>query len=68
MPQKSVTINFIRPWREAKVEFERAYVEAILERTKGHMTEAAILADKDRKDFYTMVRRQGIDHDSYRDS
>lgn len=63
---QSVVVKSIRPWREAKREFEVAYINKVLAQTQGNMSEAALLADKDRKDFYVMVQRNDIDYTKFR--
>lgn len=64
--KKSVVINEILPFRVAKDAFEREYLNLILTETQGNMSAAAVRADKDRKNFYQMVEKHGIDHQSYR--
>ena len=57
------------PWgefQEAKESFEKQYVEALLTETEGNMTDAAELAGKERKDFYTLVRRTEVDPEEFR--
>jgi two-component system response regulator GlrR len=54
-------------FKEAKRAFERRYVEALLRRCDGNISRAARLARKDRKDFYDVLRRTGIDPSTFRD-
>ncbi|MBX3231293.1 MAG: sigma-54-dependent Fis family transcriptional regulator [Labilithrix sp.] len=48
------------PLREARDAFERAYVHAILKRSGGNVTAAAKLAERNRTDFYDLMRRHGV--------
>ncbi len=46
--------------REARDAFERAYLLEVLRRANGNMTAAAQVADRNRSDFYDLLRRHGI--------
>jgi len=48
-------------FREAKRAFEARYVETLLRLCEGNISQAARLAKKDRKDFYDVIRRTGVD-------
>jgi two-component system response regulator GlrR len=48
-------------FREAKRAFEARYVESLLRLCDGNISQAARLAKKDRKDFYDVIRRTGVD-------
>ncbi len=50
----------------AKRIFERQYCVAVLRLTKGNVTAAAHVAGKERKDFYDLLARTGIDPDGFR--
>jgi len=58
----------IPTFRKAKAEFERNYVMEVLQATGGKVAAAARLADKDRKDFYDLMRKHRITPDEYRRS
>jgi DNA-binding NtrC family response regulator len=49
------------PYKEAKAQllasFERAYVEALLERHRGNITRAAEAAGLSRKHLYSLIQR-----------
>jgi two-component system response regulator GlrR len=53
-------------FKEAKRAFETRYVRGLLLRCGGNISRAARLAKKDRKDFYDVIRRTGVDPGEYR--
>jgi two-component system response regulator GlrR len=53
-------------FREAKRAFEARYVQTVLRLCDGNISQAARLARKDRKDFYDVIRRTGIDPAQFR--
>ncbi|MEE9230179.1 MAG: sigma-54 dependent transcriptional regulator [Acidobacteriota bacterium] len=53
-------------FRQAKAEFERSYVIQCLRLTRGKVSMAAKKAGKDRKDFYYLMKKHGIDPDDFR--
>jgi len=53
-------------FKEAKRAFETRYVEGLLRRCAGNISRAARLAKKDRKDFYDVIRRTGVDPTRFR--
>ena len=53
-------------FKEAKRAFETRYVVGLLRRCSGNISRAARLAKKDRKDFYDVIRRTGIDLTEFR--
>ena len=53
-------------FKEAKRAFEARYVRGVLQRCGGNISRAARLARKDRKDFYDVIRRTGIDPSEFR--
>lgn len=53
-------------FKEAKRAFETRYVEGLLRRCNGNISRAARLAKKDRKDFYDVIRRTGVDPTEFR--
>jgi two-component system response regulator GlrR len=53
-------------FKEAKRAFETRYVVGLLRRCNGNISRAARLARKDRKDFYDVIRRTGIDPTAFR--
>jgi two-component system, NtrC family, response regulator GlrR len=53
-------------FKEAKRAFETRYVVGLLRRCNGNISRAARLARKDRKDFYDVIRRTGVDPSVFR--
>ncbi len=47
-------------YREAKAEFERAYLSQMIEATNGNLAEAARRAGLDRAQFYRMAQRHAL--------
>ncbi len=56
----------IPSFKEAKRAFELRYVQSLLTRCNGNISRAARFAQKDRKDFYDVIRRTGIDLRAFR--
>jgi len=59
------------PFREAKEEvvsaFEKRYIEDILRKSRGKLTDAARAAGMDNKNFSEKMKRYGITLDSFKD-
>jgi two-component system response regulator GlrR len=53
-------------FRDAKRAFEREYVTRVLRLCGGNISRAARIARKDRKDFYDVMRRNGINPIDFR--
>ena len=53
-------------FKDAKRAFERRYVMGLLRRCEGTISRAARLAKKDRKDFYDVIRRTGVNPADFR--
>ena len=53
-------------FKEAKRAFETRYVVGLLRRCGGNISHAARLAKKDRKDFYDVIRRTGVNPSEFR--
>lgn len=53
-------------FKDAKRAFETRYVVGLLRRCRGNISRAARLAKKDRKDFYDVIRRTGVDPTEFR--
>jgi two-component system response regulator GlrR len=53
-------------FKDAKRAFETRYVVGLLRRCGGNISRAARLAKKDRKDFYDVIRRTGVNPSEFR--
>jgi two-component system response regulator GlrR len=62
----SVEGDDVPSFKEAKRAFETRYVEGLLRRCSGNISRAARLAKKDRKDFYDVIRRTGVNPAEFR--
>jgi len=52
--------------RRAVADFERRYVEGLLAVCFGNVSRAARTANKDRRSFWALVKKHGVDVDRYR--
>jgi two-component system response regulator GlrR len=64
--QQPSTPDKVPSFKEAKRQFEKQYISQVLRVSGGNISRAARLAKKDRKDFYDVMRRNGIDPRSFR--
>jgi two-component system, NtrC family, response regulator GlrR len=46
---------------DAKKEFEREYLVRLLKQTRGNITQAAKLAQRNRSEFYSLLHRHGLE-------
>jgi two-component system response regulator GlrR len=61
-----VASNKFQSFKEAKREFEKEYISQVLRICQGNISQAARLARKDRKDFYDVMKKYGIQPETYR--
>jgi two-component system response regulator GlrR len=54
------------PLKDARDSFEREYLVRLLEINQGNVSQAAKVAGKYRADFYTLLRKHGLDPTEYR--
>ncbi|MCR4315680.1 MAG: sigma-54 dependent transcriptional regulator [Planctomycetes bacterium] len=54
------------PYREASREFEKEYLERLLDETSGNVTRAAEIAEVSRPNFHRRLKEIGIDPDAFR--
>jgi two-component system, NtrC family, response regulator GlrR len=50
----------------ARDEFTRNYLVQLLQITRGNVTQAAKLADRNRTDFYKLLNRHGLSADGFK--
>jgi len=53
-------------FKEARLAFERRYMDALMRRFGGIVAHAAKAAGRTRKDCYALLKRHGLDPDDYR--
>ena len=58
--------KFLTSFQNARLDFEQEYVRSLLEFTKGNVTHSARIAKKERKDFYSLMERAGVNPTEYR--
>ncbi len=56
----------LKPFKEAKLDFEKNYIVELLSLTNGNVSQAAKLAGKYRADFYDQMKRCGLDAQDFR--
>jgi two-component system response regulator GlrR len=61
-----VASNKFQSFKEAKREFEKEYISQVLRICQGNISQAARLAKKDRKDFYDVMKKYGIQPETFR--
>ncbi len=58
----------LKPFKEAKLAFEKKYIIQLLELTNGNVSRAAKLAGKYRADFYDLMKKCGLKAEDFRDA
>lgn len=56
------SVGSIKELSEMKEEFEKEYLENLMEKTKGNVTNASKIAGRLRTDMYRLFAKHGIDH------
>lgn len=56
----------LKPFKEAKLDFEKNYMVELLSLTNGNVSQAAKLAGKYRADFYDQMKRCGLKAQDFR--
>jgi two-component system response regulator GlrR len=52
--------------RQASAHYERSYLQRVMDRAKGSVSEAARLSGLDRTNFRRLLQRHGIDPASFK--
>jgi two-component system response regulator GlrR len=65
----ALTVNdqFLPSLSQARQQFEHDYLVKVLRLTSGSVAEAALLAQRNRTDFYKLLKRHKINPDSFKD-
>lgn len=56
------------PFAQARDHFEFEYLVALLQMTQGNVAQAARLADRNRSEFYKLLRKHELNPQSFRDA
>lgn len=56
----------LKPFKEAKLDFEKEYIIQLLQLTRGNVSQAAKLAGKYRADFYDLMKKCDLKAEDYR--
>ncbi|MEM1412988.1 MAG: sigma 54-interacting transcriptional regulator [Pseudomonadota bacterium] len=57
----------LTPFAEARDGFEKAYLTRLLKATSGNVSQAARLAERNRSEFYKLLKKHGLEAASFRD-
>jgi len=60
LPAKDLPAEPLKPLKEAREDFEKAYLIRLLEFTGGNVSRAAELAGKYRADFYNLIKKYNL--------
>ena len=60
LPAKDLPAEPLKPLKEAREDFEKAYIIRLLEFTGGNVSRAAELAGKYRADFYNLIKKYNL--------
>jgi two-component system response regulator GlrR len=55
-------------YQEAKIDFERNYLERVLHAAKGNIAKAARMASKSRTEVYGLLRKHGLNPTLFKNS
>jgi len=64
--ETDVSPEALKPFKEAKLDFEKKYILELLTLTHGNVSQAAKLAGKYRADFYDQMKKCNIDAKDFR--
>ncbi|WP_297453599.1 sigma-54 dependent transcriptional regulator [Persephonella sp.] len=58
--KKSSTVDNLKKFRDAKEEFEKRYIEKLLEKTKGNISKASRISGLTRAQIYRYIKKYNI--------
>jgi len=58
----------LAPFEEARKEFERDYLVRLLKITGGNVTQAAMLAKRNRTEFYKLLQRHRLEPGMFKEA
>lgn len=64
----TVQDQYLPSLNQARQQFEHDYLVKVLRMTSGSVAEAAILAQRNRTDFYKLLKRHNINSESFKDA
>ena len=64
--QAEHSLHEVKSLKDAKLDFERDYLVELLEFTQGNISRASKLAGKYRADFYTLMKKCGLQANDFR--
>jgi len=56
----------LKPFKEAKANFEKSYIINLLEHTRGNISRASELAGKYRPDFYNLLKKHNLNPEDFK--
>ena len=66
LPTLSFEDTSLKPFKNAKENFEKNYLVQLIELTHGNVSQAAKLAGKYRADLYDLLKKHNIKPEDYR--
>ncbi|MEN6617708.1 MAG: sigma-54 dependent transcriptional regulator [Syntrophorhabdus sp.] len=66
LPSRGESAAMPKPYKEAKEQFEKEYLNWILQIAKGNVSKAASLAGKYRADFYALLKKYSLKPESFK--
>lgn len=66
MLESDRTPGTLKPFKEAKLDFEKKYIIELLTLTGGNVSQSAKLAGKYRADFYDQMKKCGLNAEDFR--
>jgi two-component system response regulator GlrR len=64
----TVADQYLPSLNQARLQFEHDYLVKVLRLTNGSVVEAALLAQRNRTDFYKLLKRHGIEPERFKEN